>query len=144
MSLLPFSTVEASPSPESLKAWLEVFLYLGGVILTAAGIYRLLSKNHSTTELANQPVEIKAHPGVVTTQELKEVHGRIARERAEINTEIRRVESAAQERLEKLETKIDENTTMTAEMKGTVGQMNQNISALSSSLTNFLRDQARH
>ncbi len=46
------------------------------------------------------------------------------------------------ENVEKVETKIDANTLITAETRGVVGQLNQSVVHLSTSVTNFLRDQA--
>jgi seryl-tRNA synthetase len=137
------AAAEASPTPESLKAWLEVFLYLCGIVAAAAVAWAHITNRASRTEISEQPLEIKAHAGTVSRDELKQVHGRIERERREIDQAISTVAAAAEKRAEKLEGKVDDNTNMTREMKGEVTQINQNVQTLTSSLTNFLQHQAR-
>lgn len=133
---------QASPSPEALKQWLEVVLYIAGSIATCAIAWSYLTGRSGKTSIDNQPIEVKAHSGHATRQELQEAHGRISRERDQLKSEISRVETAGEKRTDKLEAKIDENTTATAAMGGQLNQMNQTLSSLSESLTHFLRDQA--
>lgn len=135
--------ISASPSPQALKQWLEVFLYLGGIILTAAGVWRLVSPSAAKTEIVDQPLEIKAHAGIATREELKQVHGRIERERREVDAAILSVAHTAEKRADKTDAKLDENTAMTQRMSGEVSQINQSVQTLTSSLTNFLQHQAR-
>lgn len=88
---------QVEPSPAALAEWLRVLMFLGGFICTliggAVGIQTLRRKERPTP----QPFEVRAHPGTATEQQLKEVHGRIARERAELNAAIeeRRQEAKA-------------------------------------------------
>lgn len=137
------AAAEASPTPESLKAWLEVFLYLCGIVAAAAVAWAHLTNRASRTEISEQPLEIKAHAGTVSREELKQVHGRIERERREIDASIATVSAAAEKRADKLEAKLDDNTAMTREMKGEMQQMNQSVQTLSSSMTHFLQEAAR-
>lgn len=134
---------QASPSPQVLKDWLEVVLYLCGIILAVAGVWKLVTHGASKTEISGQPIDVRQHPGTVTRDEWEQTHGRISRERREIDAEIKRVELAAEKRADRVEAKLDGNTAMTAEMQGEVKHMNQTMNNLSQSLTNFLRDQAR-
>lgn len=134
------------PPPESAAAigWLAIafFTIMGGLYYSYAVLDRIRNKK---TEL-EQPIEVKAHHGIATVTQLKEVrdeaHGRMKRERLEIDAEIERVAQAAEKRTDRIEQKLDGNTQLTAEMKGELGQINQSVQNLSGSLTNFLRDQA--
>ncbi len=139
-SLLALPLAEASP--QALKDWLEVLLYICGIILAVAGVWKLATKSATKTELANQPIDVRQHAGIATASELKQVHGRIERERAEINAAIRAVSEASEKRTDKLERSLTENTALTQRMSGEVSQINQSVQTLTSSLTNFLQHQA--
>lgn len=132
-----------APSATALKDSLEVIFYLAGLVAAIAVAWGYLTGRSSKTEIANQPIDVRAHPGVVTSAELKQVHGRIERERAEINAAIRSVSEASERRADKLETSLKENTALTQRMSGEVSQINQSVQTLTSSLTNFLQHQAR-
>jgi predicted RNase H-like nuclease (RuvC/YqgF family) len=139
---MPF-LAQASPPPEALASWLQVFMYLvlSGTAIVVA--YRTFTGKARPTELTGQPLEVKAHAGSVSRDELKQVHGRIERERGEINREIKRVEDAAEKRSDALEENLRMNTAMTAEMRGEVRQMNQQMQTLNGTLSDFLRDAAK-
>lgn len=140
---IPLAELPAPDSPASV-GWivLTFFAIMGGLYYTIVVFEKLRGKKPVQTEITGGPVEFKQFTGVVTRKEWEETHGRISRERREIDTEIKRVEAVAEKRADKVEKKIDENTAMTSEMKGQVGQMNQSMGKLSDSLTNFMRDQA--
>lgn len=139
----PVQLAQAAPSGTALKDTLEVVFYLAGLVAAVAVAWGYLTGRSSKTEISNQPIDVRAHPGVVTAAELKQVHGRIERERAEINAAIRSVAEASEKRTDKLEDALHENSKITSEMSGEVRQINQSVQTLASSLTNFLRDQAR-
>lgn len=134
----------ASPTPESLKAWLEVFLYICGIIAAGSVAWAHLTNRASKTEIDGQPLEVKAHAGVVNREELRQVHGRIDRERREIDAAIALVAIQAEKRADKMDGKLDENTKLTSEMNGQLQQMNQTLSQVQESLAHFMRDQAHH
>ena len=144
--------------------WLPVFsiLALGlalfalfGLILLLRGLRELrsglseevrreLDSTAQPTRVEVQsPLEFKQHAGSVSREELKQVHGRIERERREVDAAIQSVAAAAEKRADKTDAKLDENTAMTQRMSGEVSQINQSVQTLSSSLTNFLQHQAR-
>lgn len=133
---------DGSPDPAAIKQWLEVVAWLAGIAVAVAGAWKLFSGTPHRSEIVGQPLEIKAAPGVASADEMKQVHGRIARERQEIEAQIARVEQVTERRLDKLEGKIDDNTKLTAEMSGTLGHMNQTMHALSTSVTNFIQREA--
>lgn len=136
-----------SPAPEEIKSWLSVLFYFGGFIATLLGGLVALKKLRTPEHATPQPFLVQEHAGVATKDDLAKIdsalHGRLKRERVEIDDAIKRVEQAAEKRSDRLEIKVDENTHMTSEMKGIVGQMNQNLHQLSTGLTNFLQNQAK-
>lgn len=142
--MLLLAEVAATPTPESLKAWLEVFAYLCGIIAAAAVAWSYLTQRGTKTELLGQPIDVRQHAGTVTREELKQVHGRIERERRDIDASIAAVAAAAEKRADRTDAKLDENTAVTQRMSGEVSQINQSVQTLTSSLTNFLQGQARH
>lgn len=136
LSLL--AEIAANPSAGEIKSWLEVLAWLSGIAVAIAAAWRLVTRPRTQLE---QPIEVRAHAGVVTKQMYDETHGRIGRERREVDAEIKRVEETAERRTEKLEDKIDENTKLTAQMSGQLNQMNQSMHALSTSVTQFIQNQ---
>jgi len=100
----------AAPSATALKDFLEVVFYLAGVIAAVVVAWRAMSGKAAATEIEGQPIEVRAHPGSVTREELKQVHGRIERERREIDSAISELRTDSRERAAKLENKIDEQT----------------------------------
>jgi biopolymer transport protein ExbB/TolQ len=137
MPPLPLAEIvaQALPDPASTQS-------VGWIVVTVAslavGLNAILSfwKNHIRGNPA--PADTFA-----TKDELDMAHGRISRERRDIDAEIRRVELASEKRADRVELKLDTNTAMTAEMQGEVKHMNQTVNHLAGSLTNFMRDQAR-
>jgi hypothetical protein len=129
------------PAPDSTQAvgWLVVTFFgiMGGLYYTLAVIDKFRGKK--PTEIA-QPLSVKAHDTGVTRQEWSDadtkVHGRIKRERAEIDERIARVEDEARDRADKLEAKIDKNTELTAAMRGETKQINQNVGLILTAITN--------
>lgn len=138
---------QIAPPPDGVEAWLKVLFWLAGGLVAIAAAIRILTGKNGVRQISPQPLEVKEHATVVTIDQLetvkKEAHGRMNRERAEIDANIRRVEEAAQSRSEKIEGKIDENTRMTATMSGQVTQMNQQLHQLTNSVTNFISRQAQ-
>jgi hypothetical protein len=88
---------QVEPPPAVLAQWIQVLMYLGGFACTliggAVGVKMLRAKETATP----QPFVVTAHQDSATQQQLKEVHGRIARERLEIDKAIeeRRQETQA-------------------------------------------------
>ncbi|MBL9187912.1 MAG: hypothetical protein JNK23_10560 [Opitutaceae bacterium] len=101
---------QAAPSASALKEFLEVVFYICGLVAAIVVAWRALTGKATATEIADQPIEVRAHAGTVTREELKQVHGRIERERKELDREILRVENATERRMESLESKLDEQT----------------------------------
>lgn len=132
---------QAAPEAGALLSFLQVTAYLLGIV--TAVVLLVNQFRGQKREITNSPLEVKAHAGSVSREELRQVHGRIERERGEINEAIATVRADAEKRADKLEGKLDANTAMTSEMRGEVKQMNQNIHSLTTSVTQFLQNQAK-
>lgn len=135
-----------TPPPTAVASWLEVLFYLVGGVTAMVLLVKQFTGKSEQVHLSPTPLEVKAHETAVTRDELAKVdtalHGRLKRERGEIDAQIRRVEEVAERRADKVETKIDENTKLTERLSGQLGQINQNVSQLTSAVTHFLRDSA--
>lgn len=77
---------QASPPPEALKQWMEVFFWLAGGVLACVMLWRQLTGSGD--------------------KQIREVHGRIGRERLEINKEIADLKAADARLNEKLDREI--------------------------------------
>lgn len=88
---------QADAPPPEIVSWLAVAMYLilsaGGVVALLGGVKYLREKKEETPS----PLVVKAHDEWATKAQLTEVHGRIKRERAEIDAHFARVEAAAAE-----------------------------------------------
>ncbi len=129
--------------PAGFKEFAALVMYCVGSVTAFVALWKMLRPDANKTEISGQPLEIKAHAGSVSREELKQVHGRIERERKEIDANIARVEAVAEKRAERIEGKLDANTGMTSEMKGQLGQVNQTLHQLTAAVQNSLRDAAR-
>jgi hypothetical protein len=74
------------PSATALASWLQVLMYLGGFVCTiiggAVGIKMLRTPAAPGTP---QPLVVQAHAKYATDEDLRQTHGRISREREEID-----------------------------------------------------------
>ncbi len=131
----------AQIDPHALLTWLQVVAFVAGIVTAVAVAYSHLTGRSGKREIQS-PLEVKAHPGVVTREEWEQTHGRISRERREVDAAIAATRAESEKRYDKLEAKIDTNTALTTEMSGEVKHMNQALNTLGASLTSFLRDQA--
>jgi hypothetical protein len=130
--------------PAGFSAFASSFMYIVVSLAAIVGLWQMLRpKGTDKTELAGQPIEVRENAGHATRSDLEQTHGRITRERKEIDNAISVVRDEARQRAEKLEGKLDRNTELTGEMRGEVRQMNQTLSSLAQTLTHFMRDAAR-
>ena len=157
---LLLAAAESSPDPIALKQWLEVLLYLCGIILAVAGVWKLLTGKAEPREIANQPLSVKEAHDAATKAELEKLEKKVEAENAKhtsarkgiyqsLDQHAQRISGVEQAvkatSAEIVEVKSDlkANTAMTSEMRGEVKGMTQNVQNLTNSITNFLRDQAQ-
>ena len=135
--MMPFAFPLAEASPQALNDWLEVLLYLCGIILAVAGVWKLATKSATKTELANQPIDVRQHAGIATASELKQVHGRIERERKEIDAAIKQIATDAKERADKLDQRL---AALDTALSGQTDAINNRIDAIPSRVIALLKD----
>ncbi|MDP2226792.1 MAG: hypothetical protein Q8J78_04890 [Moraxellaceae bacterium] len=86
---MPALLAAAVPSPDDLASWISVFMYLGGFVATVIGSALALKKLRERVPAPiAQPLVVQEHPGLVSQDDLDQVHGRIARERREVEGKI--------------------------------------------------------
>lgn len=96
-----------TPAPDVLATWISVFMYLGGFLCTILGGALALKKlREPAAPVAPQPFLVKEHPGVVSQVEIDQVHGRIARERREVEEKIAELKAEDTRLREKLDEEI--------------------------------------
>ena len=75
---------QASPPPAALASFLEVAFYLVGLLTAVVVLYRHVYP----AAISPQPLTVRGHIENASSDDLREVHGRIKRERDEINREL--------------------------------------------------------
>lgn len=115
----------AQAAPAGANAWLESFFWLVGGIGGLVFLYR-------QARGLPQPMQTQTVSGVATQQDIKEVHGRIGRERGEVDAKIRDVSM----RVDKLEENQGEaldalRLEMKSDIQGVHNRINEVLSAVS-------------
>ena len=91
----PILLAQAAPEPQALSDFLAVFFYLAGsVVALVVGWFQIFPRKQAETP---QPFTVRQAEEFATKAQLTEVHGRIKRERGEIDAHFARVEQAALE-----------------------------------------------
>ena len=118
---------QTTPPPAVLASWLEVAMYL---VLSAAGVVGLLvgikQLREKQVALA-QPFVVKPHDTWATKDELTQVHGRIGRERNEVNAMIAGVQSAASREIQAVAAQVAQHA---VDGEKRVVRINERIDAL--------------
>jgi uncharacterized protein YoxC len=159
MTILAQNSSFLSSDAAKIGAAIAFVLFVGGIFQKlrslrkdlADELRRELQAGSSAQRIDVQsPLEVKQHAGVAMRsdvdrldKELLEAHGRISRERKEIDRELTRITTDLTKRTDQLDDAIATNTKLTSEMKGKVDHMDQSLSSLNNSLTQFMRDQAK-
>lgn len=85
-----FTTLIAQAAPATLTPWLENFFWLvggiGALLGCAVAIKMLRTGEPAPTP---QPLEVKAHSAHATKSEVDQLHGRINREREELDAQMK-------------------------------------------------------
>lgn len=121
--------------PEGVEQWLKILFWLSAGFTSVIVARSHLAGNQGRREIQS-PLDIRKHPGTVTREEWEQTHGRISRERKEIDAAIKVLSDASEKRADALEDKIDANTEVTAATGATVEQMNLQLQQLNSHLLN--------
>lgn len=125
--MIPLLLAEAAPS--LLKEWLEVFAWLAGLIACVMWIWTMA---RPAKDGVPQPLEVKKHGGVATADDLREVHGRIKREREEIDKDIDNLRDEMRASAEKLDRAVNSmRLEIKADNHGLHERINEVLSAVS-------------
>ena len=91
---------QSAPPAEALKEWLIVFGFLIGI---GVGVKKLFFDKKAETP---QPLVVKASDQWASKSELDQVHGRIKRERAEIDAAINNVRAEYRETSQRIDAEL--------------------------------------
>jgi hypothetical protein len=95
----------AQAAPELLKAWLEVLAWLVGFCGGCIWIWTMVRPHRDPVP---QPLEVKSHTAIASQGDVDQIHGRIKRERFEIEESIRQLREEDRRIREKLDNEIKE------------------------------------
>ncbi len=157
MTLLLLAQV--SPPPDGVEAWLKILFWLAGGFTAVVIAFSHLTGRAGKREIQS-PLEVKTAQELVRRadheKELGEIKDELKRhaerrqriydEQAAQGGDIKMLKDAVagtKDNIARVEGKIDDNTKLTAKIDGKVEQINQSVSTLTSSVTSFMRDQAK-
>lgn len=115
---------EANPPAEALKLWIEVLVYIAVGIAAVSHAASVLSGRHAAKGVVPQPLEVKPFKPSVTEDELAKTHGRISRERGEIDRQIEGLIETQKVFDEKLSKSVE---ILRLEIKGDIGAVQNRI-----------------
>lgn len=95
----------AEAAPDSLKQWLEVFAWLVALV---AGLTWIWSMVRPAKDNLPQPLEVKPHAAVASKAEIDQLHGRIKREREELDHQLQELRAENRMLRDKLDNEINE------------------------------------
>lgn len=99
---------QAAPDAKVLASWLEVLFYLGGFVATVLGAAVALKMLREKPSSPPQPFVVQEHPGMVGRGDIDQIHGRIKRERMELDDALKELREEDKALREKLDSKISE------------------------------------
>lgn len=91
---------QTTPPAAALTSWLEVLFWIVGFLAAATVIYRNVKGS------SPQPFEVKAHSAAASQGDIDQLHGRIKRERIEMEEKIQALKAEDIRLREKLDTDI--------------------------------------
>lgn len=94
----------AEAAPDLLKPWLEVLAWLIGLACGCAWLWTLIRPER---DLIPKPVEVKQHPTIASQGDIDQLHGRIKRERMEIEESLKQLREEDRRLREKLDAEIE-------------------------------------
>jgi hypothetical protein len=100
---------QTSPAADTVEPWLKVFFWLaGGIWCVVKLIKEFTPPKPSSVAVSGQPLEVKKHGGIVTDDDLRNVHGRINRERSEVDQALAELKAEDRRLRDKLDGEIKE------------------------------------
>jgi len=118
----------AQADSASVEAWLKAFFWLAGGVLC---VVKLIQSFRGGSPFP-QPMKVEAAHSTATQQDIKEVHGRISRERQEVDGRI----VGLDQRIGKLEDDLDDSVDklrleLKQDIKGVHDRVNDVLKAVS-------------
>lgn len=99
---------QLAPDAKALSSWLEVLFYLGGFVATVLGAAVALKSLREKPITPPQPFLVQEHHGMVGRGDIDQIHGRIKRERMELDDALKQLRDEDKALREKLDSKISE------------------------------------
>ena len=96
---------QATPAAADLKIWIEVLVYIAVGVAAVAHAAKLFTGKSAERTITPQPLEVREHTKLASQSDLDQVHGRIKRERMELEEKI----AALQTEDLRLREKLDED-----------------------------------
>jgi len=126
-------TLIAQSAPETIKPWLENFFWLAGGIAAVLGCFvAVQSLREPPAESPPQPFEVKPHTAYATKEDLKLAHGRIARERGEVDAAIAELRADLRASTDKLANSVNAlRLEIKADNQGVHTRINEVLAAVS-------------
>lgn len=97
---------QTAPDAKALASWLEVLFYLGGFVATVLGAAVAIKSLREKPAEVPQPLVTTEHPRLASQGDIDQVHGRIKRERMEIEEKIAALQAEDLRLREKLDSDI--------------------------------------
>lgn len=116
---------QSTPSAGALSSFLEVAFYLVGFFTAVVVLVKQFTGKSEEVRVTPSPLEVKEHPTMANRTEIDQLHGRIKREREEIEGKLTRLEAEDKE----LRRKLDEE----------ISALNDRIDAVPERTINLLR-----
>lgn len=97
---------QASPHADQLKTWIEVLVYIAVGVAAVAHVVKLFTGRSDERTISPQPLEVREHTQLASQGDLDQVHGRIKRERMELEEKITALQAEDLRLREKLDSDI--------------------------------------
>lgn len=106
--MIPLILAQSTPAATELASWLSVLFYLGGFIATVIGGAVGIKSLREGPVVPPQPFVVQEHQGMVGRGDIDQIHGRIKRERMELDEALKQLREEDKVLRLQLDTKISE------------------------------------
>lgn len=129
---------QTAPDVGTVEPWLKVFFWLaGGVWLCVKILKELRGAKPADVNVTSQPIEVKKHGAPATDDDMRNVHGRIGRERQELDLAIAREREAREKAVADLKA---EDLRLREKLDGDIDELNARIDSVPERTIKLLRE----